>query len=541
MDRLLTSKGMKAVDEYTINQIGIPSMVLMERAALSVSEVIKNIVNKEQKILCICGTGNNGADTSAVARQLVCEGYKAYVVVVGDESKGSEEFATQIKIARQCGVIFFEPVTNAYDDAYNHICTFIKNECVVIVDGIFGIGLSREIQGTIKLLLEDIEKITKERSSAENKLNIVAVDVPSGLNATTGEIMGCVMKADYTVTFGSAKAGMYLYQGKDVCGRITVCDIGFPPGAYESDIIKENQSYNEIKNEDISRYLVRKAHTNKGSYGKVLIVAGSKGMYGAAYLAAMASFRAGVGLVRIVTHKENRELIYKMLPEAMIDTYESVEDIDKLGLEKSVEWADSVLVGPGISQEDTARELVRIVMEKSKILNKYLVIDADGLNIIAKDDSLRENYYENVIITPHIGEASRLMELEISQIARDIVSAALDYADKYNINVVLKDSTSVILGIESFGDKCNNRAYVNTSGNAGMAVAGSGDVLAGMIAGVVAGGLDRELVNEDLTKALAIAVYIHGMAGDMAAREKGQTSMTATDILDEIAKVLCTL
>ena len=540
MDRILTGRGMKSVDTYTIQKVGIPSMVLMERAALEVSRFIEKKINRQQRILCICGTGNNGADAIAVARQLVCVGYQADIVIVGDEAKASEEFIAQKNIAISCNVKFLQTVTSVDSGAYNSLYSALQTDYTLLVDGIFGIGLSRNIEGLIGKVIEDIDDIKKNRTISGNGLLIVAVDIPSGLNSNTGEVMGCAIKADYTVTFGKKKAGMYLYMGKDMCGRIEVCNIGFPEIAYEN-ALEDEQFYHIIENEDVRKYLPRTAHSNKGSYGKVLIIAGSNGMYGAAYLAASAALRIGAGLVRIVTHKDNRELIYKMLPEVMIDTYDTIGDLSNISLEESIKWADSVLIGPGISTGDIAVELVKITVSMAKKYDKYLIIDADGLNIIAKNDFLKDNFYNKVIITPHIGEASRLMNLDSHMIAKDIVKVARDYSDKYNINVVLKDSTSVILGIESFEDKCNNRAYVNTIGNAGMATAGSGDVLAGIIAGVMAGGLDRELVCKDMTKAIAIGVYIHSLAGDMAAEETGQTSMLATDILDMIAKVLCTL
>lgn len=540
MDRILTGRGMKSIDTYTIQKVGIPSMVLMERAALEVSRFIQDKITETQKVLCICGTGNNGADAVAVARQLVCFGYMAEVVIVGDETKSSEEFNYQKNIAVSCNVKFLDTVTSIEDNAYHNLYMGLKEEYAVVVDGIFGIGLSRNVEGTIKKLIEDINHIRKQRNAENSLFEVVAVDIPSGLNSSTGAIMGAAIVADYTITFGTKKAGMCLYMGKDICGKVIVCDIGFPEVAFQNALDKMDY-YNVIEKEDLIKCLHRNSHSNKGTYGKALIIAGSKGMYGAAYLAARASFSIGSGLVRIVTHKENRELIYKMLPEAMLDTYETIEDIDNIALDKSIKWADSVLIGPGIGKDDIASELVRRTINIAKEQDKYLIIDADGLNIISEDSDLKESYYDKVIITPHIGEASRLMNVDPEKIASDIVNVALDYSDKYGINVVLKDSTSVILGIESFDNKCNNRAYVNTTGNAGMATAGSGDVLAGIIAGVMAGGLNKEPLGDNITKAIALAVYIHGLAGDLAAKEKGQTSMLATDIVDMIAKVLCTL
>lgn len=537
MDRILTGQGMKIVDNYTIGEVGIPSMVLMERAALSMTEYIKNVISRDKRVLCICGTGNNGADAIAVARQLVCAGYMADILIVGNEDRGSEEFLTQKSIAAKCNVEFLDNVTTRESAAYNEVCKKIQKEYDFIVDGIFGIGLSREIEGVVKDLILYINSITAKTNKNGNVLKVAAVDIPSGLNSSTGQIMGCAIKADYTITFGARKAGMYLCNGKDVCGQIVVRDIGFPDFAYES-ALTNLQSYLVIEDEDLREYFLRKAHSNKGTYGKVLVIAGSENMYGAAYLSSMAAFKVGAGLVKIVTHKDNRELIYSKLPEAMISTYEVEKDIDNLSLETDILWADAVLIGPGLSTSITAKRLLEKTLNICRQYNKYLVIDADGLNIMSADDILLNMLYDRVVITPHMGEASRLMKTDIPALSNNMVGMAYDFSDKHNVNIILKDSTTVILGIESLENKCNNRVYVNINGNPGMATAGSGDVLAGIVAGILAGGLTKELVEENMTKAMAMSVYIHSVAGDMAAVKLGQVSMMATDIIEMISKVL---
>lgn len=537
MDRILTGQGMKIVDNYTIGEVGIPSMVLMERAALSMTEYIKNVISRDKRVLCICGTGNNGADAIAVARQLVCAGYMADILIVGNEDRGSEEFLTQKSIAAKCNVEFLDNVTTRESAAYNEVCKKIQKEYDFIVDGIFGIGLSREIEGVVKDLILYINSITAKTNKNGNVLKVAAVDIPSGLNSSTGQIMGCALKADYTITFGARKAGMYLCNGKDVCGQIVVRDIGFPDFAYES-ALTNLQSYLVIEDEDLREYFPRKAHSNKGTYGKVLVIAGSENMYGAAYLSSMAAFKVGAGLVKIVTHKDNKELIYSKLPEAMISTYEVEKDIDNLSLETDILWADAVLIGPGLSTSIIAKRLLEKTLNICRQYNKYLVIDADGLNIMSADDNLLNMLYDKVVITPHMGEASRLMKTDIPALSNNMVGMAYDFSDKHNVNIILKDSTTVILGIESLENKCNNRAYVNINGNPGMATAGSGDVLAGIVAGILAGGLTKELVEENMTKAMAMSVYIHSVAGDMAAVKLGQVSMMATDIIEMISKVL---
>lgn len=537
MDRILTGQGMKIVDNYTIGEVGIPSMVLMERAALSMTEYIKNVISRDKRVLCICGTGNNGADAIAVARQLVCAGYMADILIVGNEDRGSEEFFAQKSIATKCNVEFLDNVTTRESVAYNEVCKKIQKEYDFIVDGIFGIGLSREIEGVVKDFILYINSITAKTNKNGNVLKVAAVDIPSGLNSSTGQIMGCAIKADYTITFGARKAGMYLCNGKDVCGQIVVRDIGFPDFAYES-ALTNLQSYLVIEDEDLREYFPRKAHSNKGTYGKVLVIAGSENMYGAAYLSSMAAFKVGAGLVKIVTHKDNKELIYSKLPEAMISTYEVEKDIDNLSLETDILWADAVLIGPGLSTSIIAKRLLEKTLNICRQYNKYLVIDADGLNIMSADDNLLNMLYEKVVITPHMGEASRLMKKDIPVLSNNMVGMAYDFSDKHNVNIILKDSTTVILGIESLENKCNNRVYVNINGNPGMATAGSGDVLAGIVVGILAGGLTKELVEENMTKAMAMSVYIHSVAGDMAAVKLGQVSMMATDIIEMISKVL---
>lgn len=577
MEKVIYGSKMKKVDRYTIDIMGIPSMVLMERAAYSVFMEIKN--NKDnnkdmtKRFLCLCGMGNNGADGLAIARMLKLAGYITDVIVIGNEEKATDEWQSQKKIAKNCDLVV-ENICNyvAADEqtTYTNIRKKLK-EYDYIVDSIFGIGLTRNVEGIYAQVIDAVNDEHALRNKKMKPLEVYAVDVPSGLCADTGNIMGTAIYADKTVTFGMMKTGLLLYKGKDISGEVVVADIGFPDKAYKDALAKDELCMVHTA-EDILKISKRKKHSNKGTYGKLAVIAGSENMYGAAYFTAKAALQLGTGLVKIITHENNRNLIYEDLPEVMIETYknDTTENEMELLVKNTLNWCDVIVIGPGLSKSREARLLLKYAMEQAYLNKKHIVIDADGLNIIAENETLKEYYHEKTVITPHIGEASRLTGLTSAEIAKDIIGVTATYAGGNRINVVQKDCATVILGIESCVDKCNNRICINTSGNPGMATGGSGDVLAGMIGAVLAGGIDIDKLMEawqfsssdDLTSgnvstheisselvlkeseydktflATAMAVYIHGLAGNMAANEMGETSMTATDILKMIPKCL---
>ncbi len=551
MRRLVYGSKMKKVDSYTIEHIGIPSMVLMERAAYAMCQYIVGHTKPTDKVVCVCGTGNNGADGIALARMLTLEGYTADVLVVGNEHKATDEWVSQKAIAAACGVnignltvcgrLTENIVTMDSNGSYSmdkSALTDMLSSYDVIVDGIFGIGLTRDVEGIYRDVVESINAAGR---------TVYAVDAPSGLCSDTGQVLGVAVRATATITFGSVKTGLWLYQGREYAGEIVEKHIGFPENAYAESLEKSDVCF-ALEDKDLIDIYNRKPHSNKGSYGKVLVVGGSKNVYGAAYFAATGAFKLGSGLVRIITHVNNRNLIYEKLPEAMISTYRTEEEENALAtmVAEGVAWADAVVVGPGLSKTDEAYVLLKNAMLYTKQMAKPIIIDADGLNIISEHRELEDMYHNKTILTPHIGEAARLVEKQPEQVAADVIGVMGKYARAYGITMVVKDATTVTFGIESCDDKCHNRVCVNTTGNAGMATGGSGDILSGMIAAAVSGGIDVEQVPEyaisedkDAEKmylGAAIAVYIHGQAGDMAAVEKGQTAMTASDILEKIGE-----
>lgn len=537
MRYVLDAASMKNVDYYSINTLGIPSVVLMERAALSVTEAIESKVkgNIHTDIICVCGRGNNGADGLAVARQLYLKGYNVDVYIINSHAS-TKEFDIQLNIIKNLGI---ECINSPDFSKYG-----------VIVDALFGNGLSRELAGEARIVVDTINKCsTSVRSqytqNSDNNGNrlVVAVDIPSGISASTGVVMGSAVNADITVTFGFEKIGHILYPAASYCGKIIRKDIGF---AQYPDMTRDIFTYDYS---DISDMLpLRKPDGNKGTFGKALVIAGSRLYGGAAVLSSRAAARIGAGLVRTLTHISNRTAVITGNMECIVDTYDTDEECGDFVkntetlVDKCIRWADVVCIGPGLSMEESAVKLVRSVSAKKNIKKLY---DADALNIIAQykielDGSNDDVDYEaggnsgnasykddmsdkNVVVTPHIGEMSRLTGLDIAVIKNNPIDTARTYSREHNCVCVLKDARTIV----SDGE----RVYINMSGNDGMATGGSGDVLSGIITGLMAQGLTT-------FEASALGVYIHGCAGDEAALSNGKYSMVAGDIIDNIKNVL---
>ena len=490
---LVTREEMKQYDKNTIEQYHIPSMVLMERAALSVCSEIKIRFSPEcGKILVLCGAGNNGGDGFAIARILHLAGYKVEILFAMKEASMTPEARAQCNTAKRYGVPVF---VHLKEEPY-----------AVIVDALFGIGLSRTIEGTLKELLDDINSRASFR---------IAVDISSGVSADTGEILGAAFCADLTVTFAFAKVGQLLYPGAEYTGELLISDIGIEKNSF---LGKPPLGTYLGKDEMKALLPARKPYSNKGSYGKALIVAGSPAMAGAAYFAAKAAYYSGCGLVRVFTAAENREILLTKLPEAIITAYSGQDEKEAARLLKEgIQWADAVLIGPGISQSRMAE---RLLEETLSYPAKKIVFDADALNLISrKKDALKQSDGEWVV-TPHLGEMSRLTGEDIAAIQKQLLPSALALAGKYRLTCVLKDARTVI-GLP------DGTFFINTTGNHGMATGGSGDVLAGLLTGFLAQGMS-------VKDASALAVCLHGTAGDLAKEEIGARGMIATDLLEHI-------
>lgn len=495
MKELVNSREMKQYDKNTIEYYGIPSAVLMERAALSVFDEIKNrFFNLHTRILVVCGAGNNGGDGFAAARLLRLFGYPVEILFPMDVSKMTAETKAQYEAVQKYKI---PKISQLKENSYD-----------VIVDALFGIGLTRDITGSLRELIEELN---------EQKAYKIAVDIPSGVSTDDGRIMGAAFSADLTVTFGFAKIGQLLYPGAEYCGELQVKDIGIDRNSF----LNQTPMGNYLDYEGVRELLpVRNNYSNKGSYGKVLVVAGSPRMAGAAYFSAKAACYSGCGLVRILTAEENREILLSRLPEAIITTYGADTCTADL-LEECINWADAVLLGPGLGRTETSEFLVKNALKREEI---PMVLDADALNILAEDMAVLGRNNSARVVTPHLGEMGRMISESVGDIQKNLLHTAAKFAEQYKVTCVLKDARTII----SVPD---GRFYVNITGNHGMATGGSGDVLAGLITGFLAQGLLTET-------AAVLACHLHGAAGDLAEKEKGACSMVASDILEQIPAAL---
>jgi NAD(P)H-hydrate epimerase len=508
MKYVVNSAKMQAIDDYTINHIGIPGMVLMEKAANAVVTEMLPVICRKDRILAVCGTGNNGGDGVAAARILKEQGYQVDIHIIGDEKRASEQTKHQLTIARNLNVRI---------DSNLKIC-----EYNVIIDAIFGIGLSKPVDGAF-------EQAIKSINSSENNI-VFSVDVPSGIHADDGKVMNIAVKADYTITFGLNKIGLILYPGCDYAGKVTVAEIGFPQKAIEY-VKPATFIYEES---DLSKLPYRKNDSNKGTFGKVLIIAGSKNMSGACYLSAKAAYRTGAGLVKILTVEDNRSILQTLLPEAILATYDPSSLKNKLEVDrilKELNWATSIVLGPGIGISGASDHLLDIVLSHTEA---PIVIDADALTMLAgktryvTKEMEKEVYCDidlpaNVIITPHLKEMARMLDCEVSNVKENLLTVATNVVKGKRFVLALKDTRTMV----SDGVHC----FINNVGNNGMATGGSGDVLTGIIAAMIAQGMDR-------FEATALSVYVHGLAGDKALQSKSIYSLMASDIIEALPLVL---
>lgn len=500
MQYIVTSEEMKFYDESTIRKVGIPALVLMERAALETADIIWRNAKKTSRIIVFAGTGNNGGDGLAVGRILSQRGIDVTFYLVGDESRVSEETKTQISIIRNLGLSILSKLPQAEYD--------------IVIDSLFGTGLSRNIAGVYEKAVKDIGAL-KARGAM-----VISVDIPSGISADTGQILGCCVEADITIAFEYGKAGHYFYPGKEKTGKLFVRNIGIA----EQFLSEKRPSYFSFGAEEMRQLLpARDPSGNKGTFGKVLLIAGSMNMAGAAILCGRSILRCGAGMVKIISPSANRSIIQRTLPEALLYTYGKVPDMRQV--DEALEWADLVVIGPGLSKSENAKLLLSGALEQGKL---PMVIDADGLNLIAEDDSLKQkvrNYErKKIIMTPHPGEFVRLCGCTMKEYKDAPRENVIKMAQEYGCIVVGKDAVTLVAGPES------ETVYMNLTGNDGMATAGSGDVLAGII-----GGLLTQL---SPFEAACVGTCLHGIAGESASKRKSRRGVIASDLVEEICGVL---
>ncbi len=493
---------MKAYDECTINNIGIPSMVLMERAALCVVSRLSNkLGNTPKRILIAAGTGNNGGDGLAVGRLLALKGHRVDFFLAGNPDRMTEEAEEQLNILKNLGFSIQRKLKSAEYD--------------MVIDALLGIGLSREVTGDYA---DAVDKINQMKSKGAY---ICGVDIPSGICADTGRVLGCAVRADITVAFAFAKRGHLLYPGKAYCGKLVVEDIGIS----ERGLFLSKPAAFYYEKEDLKNLLPYRAPDgNKGTFGKVLLIAGSKDISGACILCGSSILRSGAGMLKIITPACNRQIIQLSLPEAMLQTYEEHPDESKI--KQSLKWCDVVVAGPGMGTDENGYTIMKWILEEDTL---PMVIDADGLNLMALHADLMHlaaiRRAGQTVLTPHPAEFNRLSgtDMEAYQGNREQLIRML--SQKLHCIVVAKDAVTVVAGNQ------RDEIYINNSGNNGMATAGSGDVLAGLLGALLGQGMGP-------FDAACLAVYLHGVAGEQAAEENGCSAVVASDIIKKLMQVM---
>lgn len=495
--KILTNSQIRELDSYTMKHEPIASIDLMERAARAIAEAIKTLWTRERRIAVFAGPGNNGGDALAVARLLAAEGYKTEVYLFNIHNHLSEECARnrQRLIEKKQAAVFkeitlnFEPPQLGGD--------------TLVIDGLFGVGLNKPLSGGFASLVKYIN---------QSQATVVSIDMPSGLMSEDNSynIRSNIIRADVTLTVGLPKLVMYMADMQQYIGRLEVLDIGYDK-AYIDNV---DSDYSTLTQEQVRGLLRRRSDfAHKGDMGSALIVAGSYGMAGAAVLCTRACLRAGAGKVTTHSARQNYAVLQTAVPEAMMQA-----DKEEMYVSETIETSDfdAVAIGPGLG---TGENTAVAVIGQIRRTGCPMVVDADALNIIGSHRAWMQQLPKDIILTPHPKEFDRLMgTASASDFER--LSKARDMAEHLGAFVLLKGHYSALCSPDG-------KVVFNTTGNSGMATAGSGDVLTGIICGLLARGYQAQ-------DAATLGMYLHGLAGDCAAERYGKESLTAGDIIEAL-------
>lgn len=506
--RIATADEMRNIDRVAIEEMGIPGVVLMENAGKRVVEVVCRALGevKGRGVAIFCGKGNNGGDGLVAARHLLNMGADVKVLLMAEPDKISGDAGVNLRIWQRMGQQVY-PLGDK--DDLGVVRLFLANTSLV-VDAMYGTGFRGAVRKNVGEIIEIINKSGKP---------VVSVDIPSGMEADTGQVNGPCIRAAHTVTFALPKLGLLMEPGIQYAGELHVADISIPRQLTQASSLKRRL----LTGDTVRSWLpARPVGAHKGDFGRVLVVAGSRGMTGAACLAAEAAARAGAGLVTLALPESLHEIAEIKLTEVMTvplpETKEQTLSRDALPVVRSLmEKADVLALGPGLS---TNSETVSFVRELLPLLTVPCVLDADGLNAVVGNTNLLTKVRMPLVLTPHPGEMSRLAGKTTGYVQTARLAVAEEAAAAWRSVVVLKGAGTLIAAPDG-------TVYVNTTGNPGMATGGSGDVLTGVIAGLLAQGFDA-------VRASACGVYLHGLAGDRASLEKGMAGLLAGDILAEI-------
>jgi len=513
--RVLNSRQMREADRRTIEDIGIPSIVLMENAGRQAVAAMEAAFEdlSTSRVGVLCGRGSNGGDGFVVARTLIQRGVDTAVFLLGSVSEIRGDSRTNLEVLGRIGLTVVE-ITNAqeWELHFSEI-----SECDLIVDAIVGTGFHGQLTGMLETVVADVNALG---------VPVVAIDLPTGLSADSQACEGEAIEASMTVTLAAPKIPLVFPPADGHAGDLVIADIGIPLPILD-DI---DGPYLELLTRERMREMVpaRPADSHKGDFGRVLLIAGSLGRTGAAHLAAIGALRSGAGLVTIATPRSCAPILAAMAPEYMTEPLDETTagTIDFGAIDRVLELdADVIAVGPGLGQAPGTAAFVQALVERAGV---PLVLDADALNAFVGDpDRLMGRDGVDVVITPHPGEMARLLNVAIEAVQHDRLAHARDFAAAHRVHVVLKGHRTVIAGPDG-------RAFVNLTGNAGMATGGTGDLLTGMIAAWFAQLLDAEA-------ACKLAVYLHGTAGDLAEADEGEVALVAGDVASRLGDAVMEL
>ena len=512
--RVLTAKQMRAVDRRTIDDIGLPSLVLMENAGRQVVAALESLIDElsSRRVVALCGTGNNGGDGFVVARTLHQHGVDVSVVLIGVAADVRGDARVNLDIIGRLGV----PIVEVADAHTWELHATQVTSADLVIDAMMGTGLTRALTGVHETVIADLNS---------SPATVVSIDVPSGMSADTNELIGPAVRADITVSLGAPKIPLVLPPAEHAAGDVVVADVGIP----FSVIDEADGPRLYLLTREYVRTLVpaRGPEAHKGDFGRVVVAGGSRGMTGAAVLAARGALRSGAGRVTVATPASVQSIVAGLGVEFMthglleadgVCRREAADEVLALG-------AEVLAVGPGLGTGPHVRAFVRHLLERCDV---PLVLDADALNACAGDAAMVTGRADRpLIVTPHPGEMARLLGCSTGDVQANRLGLAVEFATTHHVYVVLKGYRTIIA-------QPDGQAFVNPTGTPGMATGGSGDVLTGMVASWVGQRLDPG-------PACQLAVYLHGAAGELAEADEGDVSMIAGDIVTHIGEALLEL
>jgi NAD(P)H-hydrate epimerase len=506
--KVLTSTEMKRMDKYAMEKLGIIGPVLMENAGL---EIVRAVLERfpdiaREKVVVVAGKGNNGGDGFVVARHLFNRGVEVRVLLLGRKRDLQGDAALNLNMVNRIGIAIKE-ITS--EDTWKRARKFLKT-ATILIDAVFGTGLTKPAAGLYAKVIRDINRSPAFRA---------AVDIPSGLSSDCFRPIGPAVEADLTVTMAAPKIAHVFAPTEQMCGELVVADISLPPRMFDDPRLKLEM----VEERDVAPcFKKRPKDGHKGSFGHLLVLAGSRGKTGAAGLAGKAALKTGAGLVTVGLPESCLPAVARSMLELMTEPLSetgsgSLAPAAEARIQELLEGKDALMLGPGISTDPGTAELILDLLPQVKI---PMVIDADGLNILARSPGVLKKLKGPVVLTPHPGEFARLAKVSNSEAVENKLKLVPKLARRYGVYVVFKSYRTLTASPDG-------RVYINPTGNPGMATGGSGDVLSGMLGSMIMQG-------PDLLSTVLSAVYVHGLAGDLAADRFGEKPLVAGNLIAQL-------